>query len=340
MFMKFNMDDVRMLMDPLLRMMLILIIPLASVFVLSRVIAPIVNTYRFTQFRRLPRLISRKQTIRTSARWAKHVIMLSRSISKEAEDRSEDELIQRFILQTMSIFTMTYFGYCMWQGLINGSIINGVNWFDRWAITCAVMASLLPYFMMRLRLYRIRVKNSYDLVPAVHLLLTKYTEFHGNLYYATFETTKELEGDILSAFVGLLPALQGSANASIEEALELFIFRIETTWAIQLGILMHKSESQGDHIEQGLRWLIADMSEVAKITEEIKSENRETIQMAYMPAFLLPTVIYLNQYPSMGKSWHYYFQTNAGMRMIMFTLLFTVICGLVAYMIQKPRNEV
>ena len=82
------------------------------------------------------------------------------------------------------------------------------------------------------------------------------------------------------------------------------------------------------------------MSEVAKITEEIKSENRETIQMAYLPAFLFPAVIYLNQYPSLGKSWHYYFETSPGIRIIVFTLLFTLICALVAYIIQKPRNEV
>lgn len=331
-------ERIKEMLDPAIRAILISGVPLIAVYLLGKLVLPVSKVMRVVRFRGLPKSTEHMKSDKPTAKWARHLILISRSI--KTGDESDEELLQQFILRTIGSFVVTYLVYGFWTGVFDRRSFHYINLLDNWMIFISLMASSLPYCFMRMRLHRVRVKNSYDLVPAVNTLILKYSEFRGNLYYAVFETTKGLQGDILNAFVGLLPALQGSANAKIEDAIELFIFRIKTTWAIQLGILIHKSEEQGDNIEQGLRWLVTDMSEVAKITEEIKSENRETIQLAYLPAFLFPAVIYLNQYPSMGKSWHYYFQTTPGIRMIVFTLLFTLICALVAYIIQKPRNEV
>ncbi|GGG18789.1 hypothetical protein [Paenibacillus abyssi] len=331
-------EQLRASLDPLIRTVLIGGVPLIIIYLLARFVMPLTRTYRIVRFRGLPSVSENDNSAKPVAKWAKHLVLLSRSIS--TGDESDEELIQRFFVMTVGAFLGTFVVYGFWTGLFDRDTFMISHLVDRWAVTISLMAATVPYFLMRMKLHRVRIKNSYDLVPAVNTLLLKYSEYRGNLYYAVFETTKGLNGDILNAFVGLLPSLQGAANSNIEEAIELFIFRIKTTWSIQLGILIHKSEEQGDNIDQGLRWLIADMSEVAKITEELKSENRETMQLAYMPAILLPAVIYLNQFPSMGKSWHYYFQTPLGIRMIVFTLLFTLLCALIAYMIQKPRNEV
>ncbi|MGZ9584152.1 hypothetical protein [Paenibacillus marinisediminis] len=330
-------ERIRENLDLIIRTVLVAGVPILLLYWLGHRVFPISKVFKPVRLKGyFSYAVAVKKTKRDS-RWTRHLILLLRSISGGQEQ--DDHLLQRFINVTVGVFMMTYIGYGFWISVSSGDY-KWSNLLDRWALIISLMASFIPYCVMRLKLHRIRVKNSYDLVPAVNTLLLKYTEYRGNLYYAVFETSKGLQGDILNAFMGLLPALQGSASTTIEDAVELFMYRIKTTWSIQLGILIHKSEDQGDNIEMGLRWLIADMSEVAKITEEIKSENREIIQMAYFPAFLLPAVIYLNQYPSMGKSWHYYFQTTMGIRMIIFTLLFTLICALVAYMIQKPRNEV
>jgi hypothetical protein len=326
------------LLDTAVRVFLIWCIPLIVLFVLGKLVFPVSKALKVVRFRGLPSSIEPLKNTRRPSKWARHLVLLLRSIS--AGEESDEELLHRFIIMTIGTFISTYIVYGFWTGLFTKYDFQYSDLFNGWQIFISMMASFLPYCFLRMKLHRVRVKNSYDLVPAVNTLILKYSEYRGNLYYAVFETTKVLQGDILNAFVGLLPALQGSANASIEDAIELFIYRIKTTWAIQLGILIHKSEEQGDNIEQGLRWLITDMSEVAKITEEIKSENRETIQLAYFPVFLFPAVIYFNQFPSMGKSWHYYFQTTPGIRMIMFTLLYTFICAVIAYTIQKPRNEV
>jgi hypothetical protein len=331
-------EKLKPMLDPAIRALLIAVVPLITVYLLNKLVFPVSKAIRVVRFRGLPSSNEQPKMDKPEAKWTKHLLLISRSI--KTGDESDEELLQQFFVMTIGSFLVTYLIYGFWTGVFERSTFHYQDLVDRWLIITSLMAGSLPYCFMRMRLHRIRVKNSYDLVPAVNTLILKYSEYRGNLYYAVFETTKGLQGDILNAFVNLLPALQGSANSKIEDAIELFIFRIKTTWSIQLGILIHKSEEQGDNIEQGLKWLVTDMSEVAKITEELKSENRETIQMAYFPAFLFPAVIYLNQYPSLGKSWHYYFQTTPGIRMVVFTLFFTLICALVAYIIQKPRNEV
>ncbi|MGF7033424.1 hypothetical protein J2T17_004372 [Paenibacillus mucilaginosus] len=330
---------IHVFLDPAIRSLLVIGISLAMVLLLGQFLFPLKKAYLVVRFKGLPTTVeTQKSSDKRHAKWARHLILLNRSIS--SSDRSDDELLQRFLILSGGSFAITYFAYGFWIGLFSDGGFQWQNLFDRWLVIVSLMAGAMPYAIMRIKLHRVRVKNSYDLIPAVNTLIMKYEEYRGNLYYAVFETSKGLKGDILNAFVGLLPALQGASNSNIDDAIELFIFRIKTTWAIQLGILIHKSEEQGDDIEQGMRWLIADMSEVSKITEELKSENRETMQMAYLGPILLPIVIYLNQYPSMGKSWHYYFQTTPGIKMLVFTVLFTALVALIAYTLQKPRNEV
>ena len=271
-------------------------------------------------------------------RWRKHLLLVSKAVKEGSY--SDEERIRRFLLLTAGYFIASYVSVGIWSGAIDFESLSWPGLFDRWLLLVSLWSAALPYGLLRLRLHGIRTRNSEELIPAVNTLLFKYREYRGNLYYAVFETVKGLRGDIRTAFAAMLPALQGAPHAAIDEASDLFIFRVRSQWAIQLGILLQKSEEQGDNIERGLRWLVSDMSEVTKISEELRTENREAVQMGYLPVILLPLVVFLNQYPSMGKSWFYYFHHPAGIRMLVFTVLFTFFCGIAAYLIQKPRNEV
>jgi hypothetical protein len=327
-------ETLRPWIDPAIRALLAAAAMAAITFLLSLVF----NVKQPFRIARVRIVFPKEQTVRKrKAKWRRHLLLLSKSL--RAGKESDDERIQRFFLWTTGAFMMTYLLLGFWTGILEVRHLSVARLTDRWLLLVSLWAAAFPYGFMRLKLHGVRVRNSYDLVPAVNTLLLKYGEYRGNLYYAVFDTVKELKGDIMVSFASLLPVLQGSAGTNLEESVELFVFRVRTHWAVQLGILIHKAEEQGDNIELGLRWLIADMSEVAKITEEIKSENREAVQLGYLPVILLPLVIFLNQYPSMGKSWYYYFHHPAGIRLLIFTVLFTAFCGLAAFIIQKPRNE-
>ena len=323
--------------DPFIKTILILGIPLLVVFILGKYVLPVANIVKKTRFKGLPNA-KKIESEKKQPKWTKHLILISKSIKQT--DETNEEVVYRFVMLTVAMFITTYLGYGFWTGSFLPNQFRFAALFDTAHWVISLMAASLPYCYMRIRLHRIRVKNSYDLIPAVNMMLMKYVEHKGNLYYAVYETTKNLKGDILHAMMGILPALQGAAGANLDDAIELFVYRTHTNWSIQLGILIHKSEIHGDDIEQGLRWLISDMSEVVKITEEVKSENRENVQLGFFPFILLPLSIFFNQYPSGGKSWHYYFQTETGIKVLLFTLLYTVLCAVIAYMIQKPRNEV
>lgn len=329
--------NVHPFLDPIFKTILIIGIPLLISFILTKYVFPVASVVKMTRFRGLPN-VPKLDKKKKMPKWTKHLVLLSKSIKQT--DETEEEVVYRFVSLTVAMFISTFLVYGFWTGLFRPNQFSLASLFDTWLWIISLMAATLPYCYMRIRLHRIRVKNSYDLIPAVNMLLMKYIEHKGNLYYSVFETTKTLKGDMLNAFMGLLPALQGSAGSNLDEAIELFVYRTQINWSVQLGILIHKSEYHGDDIEQGLRWLITDMSEVIRITEEVKSDNRENVQLGFLPFVLLPLSIFFNQYPSGGKSWHYYFGTELGIKMLLFTTLYTVLCAVIAYIIQKPRNEV
>lgn len=330
-------EKIHPLLDPIISTLIIVGIPILSVFLMAKLLSKGGKFKPVAHFRGLPS-VSRQETNRKLPSWTKHLVLLTRATNHT--DEAEDEVVYRFVTMTIVMFIATYVVYGFWTGLFRPANFNVSALFDTWLWIISLMAATLPYAYLRIKLHRIRVKNSYDLIPAVNMMLMKYVEYRGNLYYAIFETNKTLKGEILNAFNGLIPALQGSASSNLDDAIELFVYRTQTSWSVQLGILIHKSELHGDDIEQGLRWLITDMSEVVKITEEVKSENRENVQLGFLPFILLPLSVFFNQYPSGGKSWYYYFGTELGIKMLLFATLYTIICTVIAYIIQKPRNEV
>lgn len=316
---------------PSIRFIILLLSCFAVIFLLNLVVKK-TTSVRKKRFRGIPSPTKEKDL----PEWLNHLVLLTKTVTNKNENA--DDVIQGFILRTVLYFVGAYVIFGYYTHTFDNFMIS--NLFNKWLITVSLMSGSLPYAVMRIKLHRIRVRNSYDLVPAANLLYLKYCNHQNNLYYAVLDITKELKGDIQLAFMGLIPVLQGSNSMTIEKAIELFYFRIHTNWSIQLGILIQKAEAQGDDIEQGLNWLVTDMSEVAKIKEEVKQENRETVQLGYFPLILLPASIFLNQYPSQGKSWFYTFQHPAGLKVFIFTALFCIVCALTAFVISRPANEV
>lgn len=310
----------------------ILLLSCFAVILLLNLVVKKTNSIRTKRFRG----ISEPSKERKLPEWLNHLVLITKTVSNK--DQSDEDLIQGFILRSVLFFVGAYVIFGFYTHTFEDFMLS--NLFNKWLLTVSLMVSSLPYALMRIKLHRIRVRNSYDLVPAVNLLVLKYNNYQNNLYYAVLDITKELKGDIQLAFMGLIPVLQGSSSMTIEKAIELFYFRIHTNWSIQLGILIQKAEEHGDDIEQGLNWLVTDMSEVTKIKEEVKYENRETVQLGYFPLLLLPASIFLNQYPSQGKSWYYTFQHPAGLKVFIFTALFCIVCALTAFVVSRPANEV
>lgn len=272
----------------------------------------------------------------------KGILQMYRALNKSGIPLDDRTILQSFFLYSGGSFLAVYLIYGFWTGLFLKENFHLLNFVDFYLIAISLFAACVPLIILYIRLHRVRVQNSYDLVPAISTLLSKYRYYKGNLYYAIFDMTKkELKGDIKTAFMVFLPALQGSGDMTIEEAVDEFYFRIPYERAIELGIAIMKNVQHGDDIEQSLNFMVADMTEQRKINAKIKTENREMMQLAYLPIPLIPGAIFFNvKMNGAAKTFHYYFVDPLGVRYLILTLIVCTICAIVAFMIQRPRNEV
>lgn len=332
-------ENIHPLLDPIVRSLIIFGLPSLTLLFVSRYLFPA------SSFAIISKSIYKRSAVVSNAKRndehsaiMRHLLLLIRSTMKTNDN--ENDMLTRFFAITASVFIATYLTYGFWTGIFGSQYFSVASFLDTSCWMVSLFMAAFPYIFLRVKLHLIRVKNRYALIPAINTFLMKYVEYRGNQYHAMYQTVETLSGEIKHAFKGLLDPLQGKMGSSLDDAIELFIFQIQTSWAIQFGILLHKGEIQGDNIEQGLRWLITDMSEVERITEEVKSENRDNVHLGYLPFIVFPLSIVLNHFPTNGSSWNYYFRTELGIKTVLFTLLYTITCAIIAFLIQKPRNEV
>ncbi|OBZ15880.1 hypothetical protein A8L34_27940 [Bacillus sp. FJAT-27264] len=274
----------------------------------------------------------------------KYIVMMYRATDKKKSRvvQEQQSIIRNFFLFSGGFFIAAYIAMGMWLGLFAEGQFHPRNLIAPQLLGISLFFGCIPFIYRYIKLHRIRVQNSYDLVPAISMLLTRYRKHRGNLYRAIYDMTKnDLTGDIKSAFMILLPALQGTGGTSIDKVIDEFYFRIPYDRAIQLGVCLMKNVQHGDDIELSLSFMVTDMSEQKKINTKIKTENREMIQLAYLPVFLIPGAMIFNvKMNGWNKTFHYYFVNPAGVAYLTMTVIVCALCALIAYVVQKPKNEV
>lgn len=330
----------QLMIDPAIKL-LILFSGIMVVFFLLKRVMPRINV-DLNPFQPLTSGEQQEKEQESKNRLIKSILQMYRALNRSGVPLDDRTILQNFFLYSGGSFLAVYLVYGFWTGLFSKELFEVRNLIDFWMIAISLFAACIPFIILYIRLHRVRVQNSYDLVPAISTLLSKYRYYKGNLYYAIFDMTKkDLKGDIKSAFMVFLPVLQGSGNMTIEEAVDEFYFRIPYERAIELGIAIMKNVQHGDDIEQSLNFMVSDMSDQRKINAKIKTENREMMQLAYFPVILIPAIIYFNvKMNGVTKTFHYYFVHPLGVRYLILTVIVCVICAIVAFVIQRPRNEV
>ena len=330
----------QLLIDPAIKIS-ILVAGLLVVFMLLKQIMPKMNV-KLNPFQPLSSPEEKSEKREATNPILKGILQMYRALNRSGIPLDDRTILQNFFLYSGGSFLAVYFIYGFWTGLFSKENFHFLNIVDFYLIAISLFAACVPFIILYIRLHRVRVQNSYDLVPAIATLLSKYRYYKGNLYYAIFDMTKnELKGDIKTAFMVFLPALQGSGDMTIEEAVDEFYFRIPYERAIELGIAIMKNVQHGDDIEQSLNFMVSDMTEQRKINAKIKTENREMMQLAYLPVFLIPGAILFNvKMNGASKTFHYYFVNPMGVRYLILTIIVCTICVIVAFVIQRPRNEV
>lgn len=210
------------------------------------------------------------------------------------------------------------------------------------ALISGTFTSSLPYLVLRLVLQFVRTKTSYELGPTVGLLLANYRVCNKNIYFAILKTIKTLESTTLKkSFIVLANHVQNHKNHNdIENAIELFVFKIQTSWAKQLGILLLTALIEGREIERSLSNIVNDMKEGQKILEQEKSNSHETILLGYLPLLAFPmTIWFMTAMSGQFNILQHQFKNPQGLASFTLTLILCISGFLVALFLRKPKND-
>lgn len=213
------------------------------------------------------------------------------------------------------------------------------------AITAGLLTAVIPYGVLTLVLHWKRNETSYELVPATSILLGKYRVNSRNIYYAILDTIKETDkyGALQKALIKLASAIQSHRNKEdLQNAIEVFVFQIDTSWAKQLGIQIFSAQWENKNIEISLSNIVRDMGKTQEIMEQQKSINQDTIQMGYfVPVIVFPlSLLFLSRVITSGRYYYYQFKTTAGFTSFVITFSLCLLGFAVSLALRKPKNEV
>jgi len=213
------------------------------------------------------------------------------------------------------------------------------------AIIAGLFTALAPYGVLMIILHWKRNETSYELVPATSLLLGKYRLNSRNIYYSILDTIKEIEqySTMQKALIKLASAIQSHRNKEdLENAIEMFVFQIDTSWAKQIGIQIFSAQWENKNIEVSLSNIVRDMGKTQEIMEQQKSVNQDTIQMGYfIPIVIFPlSLLFLSRVITSGRYFYYQFKTTAGFTSFIITFILCLLGFVVSLALRKPKNEI
>ncbi|MGO4697730.1 hypothetical protein AB4Z50_25925 [Paenibacillus sp. 2TAB26] len=262
-----------------------------------------------------------------------HLELLLRSTSKTFHRNS----VNQFLIFSGGVFSVMYL--LLLLGFNGGEF---VTWWNKRAFGLAGITALVPYGLLRVKLYNIRRENSYALIEATELLILKYRSpgIHGDLYHALYNTADELQGTMKRAFSALVSVLQLQGKMAIREGVALFSYQIDNSWSKQLGVLFTKAAKENRDIGRALEKVHTDMQESKRIVESEKSEYTDSIIMGYIPLFLVPAAIFGINKMFEGAIFHVLFDDPKTLQALIICIIFVVIGLVTSLILSKPKIEV
>jgi hypothetical protein len=156
------------------------------------------------------------------------------------------------------------------------------------ALGIASMSSLLPIFVLMIKVESIRKKGSKEGMSVIAALYRNYWTQNKNIFSAMEETVKgNAECPVCKSLIyKLLLRLRNTGNPlEIRECIDQFTFSMGTVWGKMLGVCIRLSAENGTDISEGL----VDIAEQLKLAHGRAEERRRlNSEASRMTVFLVP----------------------------------------------------
>lgn len=341
--------------DAGIRMLLFFVMAVLLYMILQRLLMPnltkrVVRTLRkmriedLNQQQEIAREISESQAEAnvidlSEKRWLRYLQKLLYSTNPKKYDANS---VQKFFAISATLSLTAYIGLGIWMKLFPqkvDSVGDVFRFLNFWLLVGSMAIGSVWFFIKSIQLRFLRVDKADALYDAVELFQLKYRSENKNIYFALKSLVQSLQTDIKFSFGHILNGIQTRNDKYVQNAIEMFIFDINKSWAKQIAILINRA-LDGQDIDLSLARVLSDMSEVNKELYLLYNNSADARYLGYAPLIIMPIVLYFNQKESGGESWRLLFEYNSGKLIFLACLVICVINLLVALFLRKPNHDV
>lgn len=262
--------------------------------------------------------------------WANHI----RKILTVTLQFTTMRAVLTFYLVSILFFVMTFL-FCWRLGL--GPIF---------IIGAAVFFGLLPYLLLRIRLYSIRIGSSYEGDILVTELISQYKINYFNMLEAIDATIPKLSHELLTRKALMRLSMQLKENGGeeeVNEAIMEFTYAINTNWAILLGTNLYLAIVDQAQVMESMEDILDELVNLRKLNEAGKQENAEAYFMIvyFVPLLFLTSIVSMFAFMNMPfAQWvTYQFQHPLGLQSFILCIIFLVANIALYLYTKKPKND-
>lgn len=201
---------------------------------------------------------------------------------------------------------------------------------------------IIPYVVVRFRLAKKRLTTSHDFMNDFHLFLQNYQITGKDIYFTILNMSKDSHHTSMKrVYMRLLSALQKERNEKeFKEAMNIFAYTINTSFATRLGKLILKAHVDGVDISVGLQDLNVDMKKRKIDMVNEKTSNLESVITGYLPLVIMPLMLFIGYRIAGVVNFETLFFQPLPFTIFVVGLIMTIFCVMLSYVFSKPKADI
>ena len=239
-----------------------------------------------------------------------------------------------FLVLTLSIFIFSFILTFKKFAILNVIILS-------------IFFSCIPYIWLRVKLYLIRVDNSYE----GKAIITEFKNQYKINYYNTLEALDKMLPRIdnnqyiqKAIMIMTLKIKTYKTKLKPKEKMSQFIFSIDTEWSRMLANNLELAIKTDINIEYGLEDILQEIHKAEQAQELYKRKSYEGQALALVIAplmYLFTPIVAIKLLDFSIKDFFYYqFQTEIGLKWLLILVIVSIFNVFIALMIKKRKFNI
>lgn len=208
------------------------------------------------------------------------------------------------------------------------------------AIVGGILMAFMPYAFLRYRIMGVRLDGSLAFMKEFHIFMQAYQK-NKDVYHTVYEVTHLLHDKRLRMnFQKLLSSMQKNrTEEGFLDAVQLFAFSLNSSYAIRFTNLLVKSYRDNGDIIEGLMDIHRDLRKRERDMEVLKTKRIETVILGFMPLIFIPIFIFMALRVTMMYEMSFLVQQTTSVIGLIIAAFLAIASAMCSLLMSKPRAD-